>query len=122
MNFFIALIVASLSVIGGSLVWPRLTPQPRPPVIQQIRDTVVKTSIGKQSASVLGVTDESHVQPVSVGEVVGGAIGMVERAVQQRIQTVVVKNAVNEISRQFDKLPKDEQEQIQQIICKPVSQ
>ena len=118
MNFIFALIVSVVTVAGGSLLWPRLTTQKRPPIIQQVHDAVLKTPIGEQSANVLGVSDEAHVKPLNAGEVVAGIVGAAEGAVQSRIQTIIVKNAVNELTSEFDKLPLDQKQEIQQAICK----
>lgn len=75
--------------------------------------------MGAHSADVLGVSDEANVQPIDVGQIVGGAVMGAKTAVQKRVQTVVVTNAVNSLSRRFDALPEDQKEQIQQILCKP---
>ncbi len=119
MNFFLALIIASLSFVGGSLIWPRLTKQPRPAPLQQVRDVVVKTPVGQQAANVLGVSDDKNVQPIDVAKAISGAIGAGEQAVAQRIQYVIVQKAVNQLESQIDKLPKDQRSQIRQQLCTP---
>ncbi|HUD20221.1 MAG TPA: hypothetical protein VMR81_07295 [Patescibacteria group bacterium] len=119
MNFIFALIVSVITLAGGSLLWPRLTAQKRPSIIQQVHDVVLKTSIGEQSANVLGVSDEAHVKPLNAGQIVSGVVGAAEGAVQSRIQTIIVKNAVNQLTAQFDKLPADQKQEIQQALCKP---
>lgn len=119
-NFIIALIVATATIAGGSIAWPRLTNQPRPKLLQDVRNVVIKTSIGAQTANVLGVSDEAHVKQVNLGEVAAGAIGEVKTAVQNRVQAVIVGNAVNQLHQQFERLSPDQKTQIQQIICKPL--
>ena len=119
MNFLLALVVASLSFVGGSLLWPRLTKEPRPVPLQQVRNVVVQTQIGKQAASVLGVSDEAHVQPINIANTASEIIGAGEQAVEQRIQYVIVQNAINQLMSQINKLPKDQQTEIRQQLCTP---
>ena len=120
LQFVLALAVATTSLASGSLVWPRLTTQARPKLLQDVHDVVIKTSIGQQTASVLGVSDEAHVEPINIGRSVASAAAGLRTAVQQRVQTIIVGNAVNQLNSQFDRLPKDQKEQIQQILCKPL--
>jgi hypothetical protein len=119
-NFFIALVVAAASLTTGSIAWPRLTAQPRPQLLQEVHDVAIKTSIGKQTANVLGVSDEANIQPINFGQVASSIVDAAKNAAQKRVQTVVVQNAVNQLSAQFEKLPRDQKEQIQQALCKPI--
>lgn len=119
-NFIFALVIATTTLAGGSLVWPRFTPNERPKLLQEVHDVVLKTSIGQESANVLGVSDEKHIQPINFGQMVYSAVNGVKDAIQNRIRTVIVGNAVNQLSSQFDHLPRDEKLQIQQALCKPV--
>jgi len=119
MNFFLALVVASLSFVGGSLLWARLTKQPPPAAVEQVRNVVVQTQVGKQAASVLGVSDEAHVQPINISKTASDVISAGEQAVEQRIQYIIVQNAINQLMPQIDKLPKDQQTEIRQQLCVP---
>jgi hypothetical protein len=119
MQFILALAVAATSLAGGSLVWPRLTTQARPKLLQNVHDVVIKTPVGQQTAQVLGVSNEAQVEPINIGKTVAGAVEGVRGAIQNRVQTVVVGNAVNQLTTQFDRLPQEQKENIQQILCKP---
>src|SRR4030042_155018 len=119
-NFILALIVATMSLASGSLAWPKLTSHSRPKLLQEVHDVVLKTEPGQKMANVLGVTDESQVQVINFGSLAASVSGSVRDAIQKRMQTIVVGNAVNQLKGQFDKLPKDEQIQIQEALCKPV--
>ena len=118
-QFTIALAVAITSLAGGSLAWPRLTTQTRPALLEKVHEMTIKTDAGQRAAQVLGVSDESHVEPINLGKLVSDGINGVKSAAQKRVQTIVVSNAVNELTRQFDRLPKDQQQYIQQALCKP---
>jgi hypothetical protein len=119
-NFIIALIVAVVTISGGSLAWPKITSQPRPKLLQDVKNIVIKTSIGKDTATVLGVSDEAHITPVNLGQVASGAVGQVKTVIQNRVQAVIVGNAVNQLHQQFERLSTDQKTQIQEIICKPL--
>jgi ribonuclease HII len=121
LNFIIALAIATASLVSGSLVWPRLTTQQRPRLLQEVHDVALKTSIGKETANVLGVSDETNIQPMNIGQMTYSLVNSAKDAVQKRVQTVIVGNAVNQLSSQFDRLPKEQKEQIQQILCKPIT-
>jgi hypothetical protein len=118
-QFVLALVIGVASLASGSLLWPRLTTQARPKLLQDVHDVVLKTSIGREGASVLGVSDEAHIEPINIGQAVGSAAAGLKTAVQNRVQTIIIGNAVNQLSSQFDRLPKDQKEHIQQILCKP---
>ncbi len=118
-QFIIAIMVAVTSLAGGSLAWPRVTTQTRPKLLQDVHDIVIKTSIGKQTAQVLGVSDEAHTEPINIGQIAGSAITGIKASLQSRVQTVIVGNAVNQLKTQFDKMPQDQKTQIQEILCRP---
>jgi hypothetical protein len=118
-QFIIAIMVAVTSLAGGSLAWPRITTQMRPKLLQDVHDIVMKTPIGKQTASVLGVSDEANAKPINVGQIMGDAVSGIKISAQQRVQTIIVGNAVNQLRAQFDKMPQDQKSQIQEILCKP---
>lgn len=118
-QFILAIAVATTSLAGGSLLWPRLTTQERPKLLQEVHDIVIRTPVGQETAQVLGVSDEAHVEPINVGQAVGAAVNGIKTVVQNRVQTIIVGNAVNQLSAQFDRLPKEQKVQIQQILCKP---
>lgn len=119
-QFVLALAVAATSLAGGSLVWPRLTTQVRPKLLQDVHDFVINTQAGRQGALVLGVSDEASVEPINPGQIASSAINNVKTAIQNRIQTIVVGNAVNQLSTQFDRLSESQKISIQEALCKPI--
>jgi len=99
------------------LVWPRVTRAPRPQLLQQVRDTVVKTPVGANAAAVLGVTDEAKVQPINLGDIANNAWNGIKNAAQKRATTIVMSQVTAQLNSQYQKLPKDQQETLKQIIC-----
>jgi len=114
----LAVAVFGITLSGGSLVWPRVTSQPRPQLLQEVHDAVIKTPQGEQAAQVLGVTTD-NVQPVNLGQIAGTIGNDIKTAAQKRAQTIITAQIVGQLSNGYDKLPKDQQQQLQQIICKP---
>ena len=118
-RFIIALSVAVTALGSGSLLWPRLTDQPRPKFLQDVHDLVLRTSVGQNAADVLGVSDETNVQKINMGQMIMGAVGNAKIAIQNRVRTIVVTNAVNQLNRQFDNLSDEQKTYVQQAVCEP---
>ncbi len=119
MHFFLAVGVAGVTLITSSLAWPKFTTQVRPKLLQDVYDVVVRTPWGARSANVLGVSDEAHVEPINFGEIAGTAVLTIRQSIHDRMQTIVVGNTINHLSRQFDHLPEEKKEQLRSIICEP---
>jgi len=116
-QLFLAVVVFGVTLSGGSLVWPRVTSAPRPQLLQQVHDTVVKTPIGSQAAQVLGVTDDKTVQPINLGQVANTAWNGIKNAAQKRAQTILISQVTAQLMNQYEKLPRDQQKTLQEIIC-----
>lgn len=121
-RFFLALSVAVVALGSGSLMWPRLSDQPRPQLLQNVHDLVLKTTVGQNAANVLGVSDEANVQKLDFGQMASSAVNGAKNAVQNRVRTVVVTNAVNQLNQQFDGLSDDQKIYVRQAICEPQTQ
>lgn len=119
MKFVITLLTAGVFMALVSLVWPRFSDQPRPEILNQMRQAVLRTPIGLQTATVLGVSDETTVQRFNMQSTMGDLTASAASAVQQRAQTILTIQAVKQLQQQFSQLPSDQQEQIKQIICQP---
>ena len=116
-QLFLAVVVFGVTLSGGSLVWPRVTSAPRPQLLQQVHDTVVKTPVGSQAAAVLGVTDDKNVQPVNLGALANNAWNGIKNAAQKRATTIVMSQVTAQLNSQYQKLPRDQQQVLQEIIC-----
>lgn len=118
-QFVLALAVFGVTVSGGSLVWPKITRVPRPEVLQQVHDVVVRTPQGAAMAQVLGVTDENNIEPVNMNEVAGGVWDEIKKAAEKRAQAIMMAQVTQQLKNQYEKLPEDQQQELQEIICKP---
>lgn len=113
----LAVVVFGVTLSGGSLVWPKLTRVPRPQLLQQVHDSVIKTPVGSQAAQVLGVTDDKSVQPINLGAIANNAWSGIKNAAQKRAQTILMSQVTAQLTSQYEKLPKDQQQQLRDIIC-----
>jgi hypothetical protein len=117
----LAALVFGVTLSGGSLVWPRITSSPRPQILQEVHDSVIQTPQGAAAAAVLGVTDDKTVQPINLGAVANNAWNGIKNAAQKRAQTIVMSQVTAQLANQYEKLPRDQQKTLQEIICKPAT-
>ncbi len=118
-KFVSALLIAGAFVVGVSLMWPRLTSQPRPEVLTQVRDFIVQTPQGYEAANVLGVSDERNVEPFDIRVTAQTIAYNIMNSLRERATDVVVTHAVRQLQKKYEELPPDQQAQLQQIICVP---
>lgn len=118
-QFLAVLIGATVSIAGASLLWPKLTTEPRPKPLTEVRKVLMQTPVGQQAAGILGVTDEAAVTPINVSSVASTLVAGVVANVGQKTQEVVTRGAVQQLLRQVDQLPTDQKQQIQEALCKP---
>ncbi len=116
----LAVAVFGVTLSGGSLVWPKLTTAPRPQLLQNVHDAVVKTPVGARAANVLGVSDD-QAQPIDLGQISGNIVNSVKDAAQKRAQTIVTAQIVGQLTNGYEKLPVSQQQELQKIICSPSS-
>ena len=116
-KFVLALVIFGVTVSGGSLIWTKLTSAPRPQALQQVHDLVIKTPQGIQAAQVFGVTDDKNVQPINLGEIANNAWNGIKDTAQERAATILMSQVTTQLTSQYEKLPRDQQQQLQEIIC-----
>jgi len=122
LQFIGAAIGASLVVIVSSLLWPRITSQPRPESLSKVHDVVLETEAGKNLANTLGVTDENTIKPVSLPSLAASAAQSVVSTVVTNTQNTITTRVIESLSKQFDQLPSTDQEKFRQLICTPKSE
>ena len=119
LQFLAVLVGAVATIVATSLAWPRLTEKERPAALQKVHDIVLQTPQGKMAAEILGVQDETTIEPINVASVAASVASSVTSAVTNKAQEVVTRQAVQQISRQIDQLPPEQKAQLQEIFCKP---
>lgn len=118
-KFIIVGLGSGIIVSAISLLWPRLTAQPRPAPLEKVHEIILGTQVGQEAAETLGVASPSAITPINPGQIARSVVETVVTTVEKRTQEVVVKNAVKQLNNQFDQLPQEQKQQIQSIICKP---
>lgn len=105
-QFIGAMIGTGVMVSLASLVWPKITNQPRPELLTRVHDVVVETPLGKNIEGVLGE------QTVNMSEIVSSAANTAVTSVTKSAkQSVILK--------MFESLSEDEQEEFRAQICTP---
>jgi hypothetical protein len=100
-----------------SLLWPRISPYPRPEPLTRLRSILVAIPQGQKVANVLGVSDESQVTPLTPQKIMQGIVD----SVKARITDVVITHAVREIMSRFSQLSPGEQTRILDAISQSLN-
>lgn len=119
LQFIGAAVGAGAVVIAASLLWPRLSPDPRPDALTKVHDVVLETKAGQDLANTLGVSDESTIQPVSVSSLASSAVQNVVTTVSSQAQSAVTTHVLEVVVKQVEQLSPQEQEKFRQLICAP---
>lgn len=106
-------------MIGGSLLWPLVMKQSRPPVLQAVHDKVVETEAGKKAEEILGVQNGPIDVQQAVGSVSSQLVTQAGNTVQKKIEEIVTQKVVEEVVKRFDTLPNANKEEVKALICKP---
>lgn len=120
LQFIGAAVGAGAVIIVTSLLWPRVTADPRPEPLTKVHDAVLETKAGQDLANTLGVSDETSIQPVSVSSLASSAVQNVVTSVSTQAQSAVTTHVLEVVVKQVEQLSPDEQEKFRQLICAPV--
>ncbi len=118
-RFVMVLLCAFGVVSAASLAWPRLTSQPRPAVLQQLHDFLLKTSAGQNTAMVLGVTQEASVKPINFQSEAASVSAAIVAGITQKTQDIITHQVTLQLINQFHGLPQNAQTEIRDAVCKP---
>ncbi len=121
-QFIGAVIGGSVVVVFASLLWPRVTSEPRPEALTKVREITIETPVGYNLATVLGVTDETGIAPTSVNEVVTTGTNAAIDAVAKSAQHAVTVRIMESLANQFNDLPEDEKATFRAQICAPIQE
>ena len=119
-QFIGAFLLASIVMIGGSLLWPKIMKRDRPEVLQAVYDRVVETEAGKKAEEVLGTVDIPENPKQAIASVSSQAASQIGSIIQKKTEEIVTHRIIEEVVKRFETLPKEEKEQVQTVICKPV--
>lgn len=121
-QFIGAVIGGSMVMVFTSLLWPRITSEPRPEALTKIREITIETSVGQNLAAVLGVTDEAGITPTNVNDVVTTGANVAIDAVTKSAQHAVTTRLMETFIKQFNDLSEDEKATFRAQICAPIQE
>lgn len=101
-----------------SLLWPRFSNKPEPKALEQVRNTVLGTEVGRSAAELLGVAD-GGTKPLNLSDTVSSVAGVVTSSVEQKVQQIVSDQVAAQVIKQYQQLPATQQERVVEMICKP---
>ncbi len=118
-QFIGAAIGASVAISVTSLVWPRVTREPRPEALSRVREVVMQTQVGQGVAQVLGVADEAVVQPLDVNSAVTSGATYIIDSVTKSAQHAVTARLIESVAKQFNELSEEDKASFRAQICVP---
>lgn len=117
-KYLVVLFFTCASVVTASIAWPKISQKPRPQLLEEVYKRVENTQIGKRIANALGVRNSIQ-EPISITSIAGEVAGSAVSIIEERAQKVITQQAIEQIVSQLNKLPEEQKEQIQEMICKP---
>jgi hypothetical protein len=119
LKFVLVAAAAAVVVIIASIAWGRFTTAPKPQALKEVEGAMSETAVGQSVAQVFGVSDEHPVEPINLGDAASGVTTQITSYITERIRDAVSKQAIGQIVTQYDKLPEDQREALEAMICKP---
>jgi hypothetical protein len=116
-KFVSVLGIVLLALVALSLLWPRISPYPRPEPLTRLHNILVATPIGENAANVLGVSDEAQVVPLTPQTIVQSILD----SVKTRVTDVLITHAVRGIMSRFSQLSPGEQTRILDAISQSMN-
>jgi len=116
-QFIGAFLVATVTMIAGSFVWPMVSKQARPPILEAVHEKALETDAGKKVEKVLGVYTGVGLNE-TVSSVSSQVVTQVGNTVQQKAEEIVTQRLIDELLKRFDTLSEKEKEQVKTTVCK----
>lgn len=116
-KFILGLIFSGIILSIASLAWPKFTTKERPELIKGFQLYLKDTPFGQQVSQVLGVTDESQVKPVDLKVTAVELKDWMILQIQNKAESIVAKQAADQIRQRFSSLNEDQKTILRQAIC-----
>jgi len=117
-KFILTLVTSLVVVSGASLAWPLVTTQPMPELLGKVREFVMQTDAGKQTAETLGVTDTEGVEPINISSVAASAVSTAVTNASEKVQETATKEIIIQVVKKIETLDPESQTVIKEVICK----
>lgn len=118
MRFLMVLLFSFIVLSLLTLLWPRISPVPRPEPLGQLNSVLRRTQIGNNAASVLGVTSEASASPITVHGVWQGAVS----GIQQKTTDLLITHLSRLIIDRFQTLSEEDQQRILEALTESLNQ
>lgn len=116
-KFILTFLTSAVVVSGASLAWPKLTSAPMPELLEKVRELVLQTDAGKQTAETLGVSDLQGVEPVNISSVAGSVVSTVVTNASEKVQETATKEIIIQVVKKIETLEPGQQQEIKDAIC-----
>lgn len=114
--------ISGLTLIAVSLLWPRFMDKKRPDILQTVRDNVISTNLGKNAEKILGVENETNIQPFSLNQIAASVSGAILSTVGEKTKDIIAQQVSIQVMNQYQQMSPKEQQIIRDFVCKQASQ
>lgn len=119
LKFLLVAAAAALIIVVAAIAWGRFTTAPKPQALEEVEGVMSETPLGDSVAQVFGISNESEPVPINLGESASSLAGQLGTLITQRISDALSAQAIGQIVKQYDKLPGDQKQALEQMICTP---
>ena len=117
LQFVFAAFGAAIAISVASLLWPKLSANPEPPLLTTVRSVVQQTPLGAQAADVLGVSDAASAEPINLSDWAVSQGNAILAHIEESATKTVVSSVAKQLIGQIDALPEDQQSELRSILC-----
>lgn len=116
-RFILTAILAGIVAVGASVVWPYVTSAPRPDALGKIYSAVGNAPVIVQTEGVVSSLIPPQTKD-NLGSVAGAAASALVESVGESAKDAALNKALDEVVKQWDTLPQDKKDRIQEKICR----
>lgn len=116
-RFFATVLLIGILSIGASVVWPYVTSSPRPDTLGKIYGAVGNAPFITQTEGVVSSLIPPQTKD-NLGSVAGAAASALVESVGESAKDAAINKALDEVLKQWDALPQDKKNRIQEKICR----
>ncbi|OGG08315.1 hypothetical protein A2154_03480 [Candidatus Gottesmanbacteria bacterium RBG_16_43_7] len=112
-----ALALGALSIV--SIVWPQITGQKRPPVVQKTYDTVKNTQFGQSVSAVLGISSDMPPEQIQIDTLVKNVLTQAAVGVESSAKSIIARQTLRQLLNQYNALDEGQRSKLHELICNP---
>lgn len=116
-QFFGAAFGSAVVIGAASLLWPLVTASTMPPALENVRDFVMKTSVGQEASKVLGVSDPLAITPINIPDIISKKASETISNSTNTVNEIVSTTVITQMVTRFKELPEDQKQIVRTSIC-----